>query len=107
MHYDLIIICDYDPKNIFEEFNFLRLSPSSYLIGPYETNEEISFDYLIFSDPLALNNQAVLMDFEFIITNYYFQTSFEQYFCIGKANKSNLAIEKQFQRIKEYLINPS
>jgi hypothetical protein len=106
MHYDLIIISDYDSEKIFEGINHLQLHPPHYLIGLNETDNHLTFDYLIFSNPETLGNQKVLCDQDKIITNYFFQTSLEHLFCIGPISGSYLNPKLHFQKIKDFLTDP-
>jgi hypothetical protein len=105
MHYDLLIVSNYNPENIFEGIKHLWLN-TGRLTGPQIIDNKFEFDYLIFSDLETLGDEEVLIDQGIVVTNFYFQTSSEQLFCIGPISGSDLEIKKQFQRIKDFLIDP-
>jgi thioredoxin reductase len=107
MHYDLIIISDFQLEDtLLENLNYLHIDSKHYLLTPFETNNHLTFDYLIFSNLETIKELEILIDNHQVITNYYFQTNFDHLFAIGKINGSNFPLEIQLKRILEFLINP-
>ncbi|HHZ11416.1 MAG TPA: hypothetical protein GYA05_01745 [Acholeplasmataceae bacterium] len=106
MHAALVIVSEHDPKDIFQGIDHLWVKPPRKLKGKYTLEPGITFDCLIFSDLETLGDEEVLMDGGLVVTNFYFQTSREDLFCVGPLNGSSLKIEEQYERIKEFLMNP-
>lgn len=106
MHRELLIISEYDPQDIFQGLDHLWLLPPRRLLNKNTAVPDIAFDYLIFSALETLGEVKVLTDGGLVVTNYFFQTSRENFFCVGPLNGSKMSIEKQYERIKEYLRNP-
>lgn len=84
MHYELIIIS----KNKIKNCTSLNINETVTLIDDCHlmyNNEEISFDYLIYSDIFLVLNQkliGILTESKIPVTNFYKQTSVENiYFC--------------------------
>ncbi|NLD26657.1 MAG: hypothetical protein GX661_04775 [Acholeplasmataceae bacterium] len=108
MHYDLLIISKENLKHpLLKEFAYSSLDPGHYLVNPYETDNHLSFDYLIFDDFNVVKNIDIMIDGGIIITNCYFQTNYEHLFALGKINGSTLPLSEQLQRILEFLLNPN
>ncbi|HEY8396258.1 MAG TPA: hypothetical protein VIK96_05715 [Bacilli bacterium] len=106
MDFELLIVSNYDPKDIFAGINHLWLKPPKRIESGKKVAPDIRFDYLIFSDLETLGDEAVLTDQGIVITNFYFQTSCEDFFCVGPLNGSSLGIEQQYKKIKEFLFDP-
>lgn len=104
MHYNLVIISN----NILDDFlnninmTYQIFNTNHYLIDEYTLNNNVTFDYAILTDPKSFGEIEVLKDDNVIIVNYYFQTSKEHIFFIGKENNSNLDLRKQLEIIMNY-----
>jgi hypothetical protein len=108
MHYDLLIIGEENLTHpLLAHFRHLFLDSGHYLVNPYETDNHLGFDYLIFDNLETVKKIDILTDGQKVITNYHFQTNCEHLFAIGKINGSALPVSEQLERILEYLLNPN
>ena len=104
MHYDLIIISNLKINwDIFKDFNYLVIDENHYLTDFYQTNNNLSFDTLIFSNLNSIKNIELLTDNGQVITNNVFQTNFDHLFAIGSINGSQKSIYDQIVIIYEFL----
>ncbi|MGD9604921.1 MAG: hypothetical protein AB7V00_02035 [Bacilli bacterium] len=104
MHYDLLIITDeIIPANLLSNINYCIKNNEVKLISPYETNSHITFDYLIFSNPSSIEKIDLLKEDSYIVTNLFFQTSIDHMFAIGSCNKSQKAIQEQWEIILNFI----
>lgn len=70
-------------------------------------NATIYFDYLIFDDlNLIKNFNKIETENNYVITNYNFQTSIENFFAVGKIVRTNKSIEASINDIIEYIMDP-
>lgn len=100
---DLLIISDqFIDESWFEGFEFLVVQNFEFL-KPFRgisKGQIIEFDKLITTDMLLKN---AMREDGFMITNENFETSFDGYFAIGNAVKSNLSYQEQFKIVLDYL----
>jgi len=105
MHYQLIIISnDKYVNSSLNNIDYLYLDESHSLKDYYHTDNNLSFDYLIFKNLETINNLDILVDDDKVITNYYFQTNYDHIFAIGKINNSKLEENDQVNKILEFLV---
>lgn len=104
MHYNLVIIANDNFDNLLNNINmtYQVFDFNHFLINEYTLNNDVTFDYAILTDPKSFGSVDVLKDDNVIIVNYYFQTSKEHIFFIGKENKSNLDLRNQLEIILNY-----
>lgn len=98
----LIITNESIDEKLLNEFNYLIVNDfkfTSYFEG-IVNNEVIQFDYLIISEKIVKN---VITEDGFIITNESFETSFDNYFAIGKVIKNNKSINDQLDIIINHI----
>ncbi|HHX00228.1 MAG TPA: hypothetical protein GX740_02855 [Acholeplasmataceae bacterium] len=105
MHIDLVIITDEKLNIKTNNLNYQIFDSSHYLVDDYTLNTGITFDYLITSSLDALKHIDLLKDEDYIICNYFFQTSKEHIFFIGKENKSTKSIQEQLDTVIDFFNN--
>ena len=106
MDYQIIIISQNyynlpdDIKNItLDECNLIDSNSLVY------DDQTYYFDYLIFDDVSLINNIKVEQESDYIITNYYQETSLTNIFAIGTQVHTNRTIDEQLEIIINYIIN--
>ena len=106
MHKSIVIISNYNFEDFLKNINidYQIFDESYYLINEYTLNDNTTFDYAIVSNPNSIKQIDCLKDGQIIICNYYFQTSKENIFLIGKENNSKKGIFEQFQTVINYLL---
>lgn len=62
------------------------------------------FDYLIIDDDSLVTNLKLEKDDNFVITNYYQETSANNIFAIGNIVKTNRSLKEQLNIIVNYII---
>lgn len=98
----LIITNEIIDENLLKDFNYLIVPEfkfNKYFDGQYN-NEYIQFDYLIVSEKIVKN---VMTEDGYIITNESFETSFDNYFAIGRAVKGKKPINEQLNIIINHI----
>ena len=106
MHFDLILLTKENYNNpLLSKFNYKLIDNGNYLIDEYTLDNGISFDYIILENLEALKNIDIMQDDNSVICNYYYQTSIDNIFYVGKENNSKKSICEQIDQILEYLIN--
>ena len=100
---DLLIISDqFIDESWFEGFDFLIVQEFEF-IKPFNgvsKGQIIEFDKLITTDMLLKN---AMREDGYMITNENFETSFDGYFAIGNAVKSDMPYPDQIKVILNYL----
>lgn len=105
-HYNILIISKNNPNpEIFNGVEFLCKDDASVseLNFAKIDGEKISWDYLITDNECILNNFNLFKDDNYFITNYFFQSSIDEIFIIGKHNNSNHDYNYQYQTIIDFL----
>lgn len=98
----LIISNQYINYDLFVDFDYLIVSEFEF-IKPFTGKSKdliIEFDVLITTDMLLKN---ALREDGYMVTNENFETSFDGYFAIGNAVKSNKSLDEQFKIVLDYL----
>lgn len=68
-------------------------------------NQTYYFNYLIIDDDTLVSNLKLEKDDNFIITNYYQETSANNIFAIGDIVKTNRSLKEQLEIIVNYIID--
>ena len=68
-------------------------------------NQKYYFEYLIIDDDNLISNCKFEKDENFVITNYYQETSVNNIFAIGKIVKTNRTIDEQLNIITSYILD--
>ena len=88
---------------LLENIDYLKIDKNFEFTSLYQlnvNNQIYDFDYLI--TDIKINNLLICEE-DFIITNQYFESSIDNYFIIGKLNKSNITIDEQIKIIFDYI----
>ena len=100
---DLLIISDqYIEEDLLEGLEYMIL-PDIEFISPFKgsyKDQIIEFDKLITTDKLLKN---AMREDGYLITNESFETSFDGYFAIGNAVKSNKSFSEQLEIVLDYI----